>query len=480
MIADHLNTTACGQAISLEEAFSNILTNEKFHDIKLKGTDNVLVGASRCGLASRSTVFERMLFGTFRESKMETIDVGFEGSIVKAVVEYIHTNACGILTAAADSEHQSQCILVNQFQSVLALMEAASYFDLPCLAGKAHGQLVQFMKVSPTLALLLLGRSLENMPNAKELVSYARSILETKDIVLAPATVAGLTLGSVESMLKDDTLILSEFKRFEILRIWRASSSNASDDATATELGKHIRLDLIPLPRLTTTVADSEMFSHKRLFEAVKVQTNAFNERGGLFDCQEHRRPLPLWKESRSLVSKAKFSSHHCVDTLDVHPITDGLHQWTIKVGVWCNCIAGLGIALPEYDPEKWLGLQSVGWVYGSNGEAYHNDVSGARAYGYGTHAKISTHPTFQKGSVITLTLDLLTDDESNGSLFASVDGRPSFLLFSHLRQAIEQRGGGFLPAVSLRGGDCCVTLVGFRNAAEEMIYKRQRKDTDG
>ena len=73
------------------EMLQELLTNEDLHDIILEGCDGVQVGALRGILAARSSYFQKMLLGKFRESSSNIIKLGYEGAILEDVVEYLTT-----------------------------------------------------------------------------------------------------------------------------------------------------------------------------------------------------------------------------------------------------------------------------------------------------------------------------------------------------------------------------------------------------
>jgi hypothetical protein len=235
------------------------------------------------------------------------------------------------------------------------------------------------------------------------------------------------------------------------------------DDVAVETLEKLIRLELIPPSQLTTSVAESGYFSYQRLYEALKFQSMVPALLPLTWDSKtsshQYRRSLPIWKESKKLIAEATREDRHGVYALqEVAPFKSGsVCQWSIEVMTLCShAWAWVGITtFPSiYDPELWLGMQCVGWVYGSDGAACHNEESATP-----TSYDIK-FPEYAEGSLVTMTLDLRNDtgdvvdddDETSGTLYASVDGGVPFLLFSGLCKALKENPAveGFIPAVSL------------------------------
>ncbi|CAB9510603.1 expressed unknown protein [Seminavis robusta] len=115
---------------------ARFLTVDSLNDIILKGNDGVEVPANRFLLAARSDVFMGMLLGKFQESSSPFVELGFSGSVLKAVVEFVITDTAEVLSCeqrkAPDSQHAD--VNAQQIESLVSLAEAALFFDLPGLS----------------------------------------------------------------------------------------------------------------------------------------------------------------------------------------------------------------------------------------------------------------------------------------------------------------------------------------------------------
>ena len=128
------------------------------------------------------------------------------------------------------------------------------------------------------------------------------------------------------------------------------------------------------------------------------------------------------------------------VDLLKYPPIVHGVHQWTIEVLYPCKATwLGVALATTAVDTQTFLGNQRVGWVYGSSGSAIHAATS------------IKNLPKFQQGSQVKLTLNLLPNQDGNGTLDVSIGGGESFRVFDGMIFQLDGNTVGFVPAVSLR-----------------------------
>ncbi|CAB9523874.1 expressed unknown protein [Seminavis robusta] len=114
------------EEITRDACIASFLTDEGLCDITLKGKDGVSVNANRFWLAARSRVFRSMLLGEFSEAKKDVIPLGYNGCVLKALVEYIVTDRALVL------ENEGQ----ESDGELVSLMAAAMFFELPGLCEK--------------------------------------------------------------------------------------------------------------------------------------------------------------------------------------------------------------------------------------------------------------------------------------------------------------------------------------------------------
>ncbi|CAB9512692.1 BACK [Seminavis robusta] len=405
--------------IDRDTAVTKMLEDATFHDVTLVGNDGVKVGANRTFLGARNPVFRRMLFGGFTEATSREVNLGHPGAVVKAIVEYVHTDTAGVLTVPRDNGDDS--------------MEA----KVPGLA-------------TPSLSLATLEASSKEGPSVQEettelAMSHLRLVTNGG---LDNSVVVQLTPSVLECILKCDKNGMEELALFNILRTWAESDCTIGGDldrrTIASQLAEHIRLECIDPRKLSTDVAACGLVSKDRLAEAYKLQAISACEK---HNCSyEQRRAssicgLPVWERSSSFISSSDKQQHE-TELLKTPPISCGIHRWTVQVEKICD-YTWVGIALTgkEINRNHFLGFQDGGWVYSHSGTCYHG----------GQNQDLSL-PKFDAGSEVTLTLNLATGDVKNGSLLASVNGGAESVLFKGLRSHLNGNNG-FVPATSLNQG---------------------------
>lgn len=141
-------TTATTTASNCNSSAGVIDEDDWFHDVNLIAAGGAVVPACRFVLAARSTVFRRMLYGSFREAKSSSIALlGYAEPILKAIVYFCHTNALdptfcncsynnnnstssGTAATRSRTVESSVAALVDTVQQLLHLSQAADYLQL--------------------------------------------------------------------------------------------------------------------------------------------------------------------------------------------------------------------------------------------------------------------------------------------------------------------------------------------------------------
>jgi hypothetical protein len=147
------------EELSLIDAFMVALTDNAFHDITLLACDGMQVPANRTILGLRSPVFRKMLFGNFPEATQSIVNVDYPGTVVKAIVQYIHTDKVELLFELDESKckgDETPEVHHEEFQMLVTLIAAAAYYGLPKFCQGAQLHLSSHLMASPLLAFLLL------------------------------------------------------------------------------------------------------------------------------------------------------------------------------------------------------------------------------------------------------------------------------------------------------------------------------------
>jgi BTB/POZ domain len=150
---------------------AKLLADGDFHDVILTGNDGVEVTACRAVLSASSPVFKAMLLGKFSEGKSDKVKIQeYEGAVLKAVVEFIHTDEPNILNHNNRTEDgEDEDVAPETIQQWISLATAAQFFDLPDLNTKVLNFLRHTLVDQPThLSSVLLEACSQAGPTISE------------------------------------------------------------------------------------------------------------------------------------------------------------------------------------------------------------------------------------------------------------------------------------------------------------------------
>lgn len=259
------STVSTDKETSRNELLAKFLDDDSLMDLSLEGNDGVTVLANRHVLAARSEVFHRMLLGDFAEAKKDTIPIGHSGAVLKAIVEYIHTDTAEMLKDVAQTEADEDGA-ATILQGLIELAVAAAYFGLLLLCNKASETISSFLQKHPALAISALDVYHRLGPSVPKVKEAAMTCLSKHSATAVNAgTVCPLSTAVLEAILKDDGNNVEEFVFFEMLRLW--AEADDSRRSSARDLVKHIRLEWISTNDLSTCVATSGLVSQEQLLE---------------------------------------------------------------------------------------------------------------------------------------------------------------------------------------------------------------------
>ena len=417
---------------------SSLLGDENdITDLKLRGTDGKLVNALRGMLAARSDVFRRMLYGNFAESSQTIVDLGYQGDVLKAVVEFVYSDDAEVLHQKCDE---------SLIFTLVSLVDAGHFFSLDALHSKAESLALYFLTTNSELALAFVVACEAYGDPVSVLRSRALALIRDDPGLLIEREdlLSLMSANQVEEIISDKRLKASEFELFKIVKAWCDNGTDAhhavresheTRKTNASHILKHVRLEFIDPVDLCTLVASSGLVAAEDLCEAYQRQVMLAKVHLSA-DFSKPRHAYG-WMSS----GKDNFSSatpFHSTELLKSVVLKNGVYKWSIRFDKVCH-LAWLGVASMAFPCKgnRWLGHQAGGWVYGSNGAAYHGNFCSSSP---------GTLPKFDKGSVVTMIFDLRGEQSS---LYALVNDGPVFLVFSDMNSGISQTEG-FVPAVSL------------------------------
>ncbi|CAB9501792.1 expressed unknown protein [Seminavis robusta] len=427
------------KGITFEQAFASLRT--KFHDVTLKGNDEVTVRANRTALASRCEFFEKLFFSDFKEAQCETVQIGFPGAVLEATVEYILTNKVAIL----DNPNSNEAEALEKLRTVLLLASAAAYFDLEELGEMIKKAVTTFVEdAQPSLCFAVLEESLKNnLSEEFEEVALAKIHSNTSNCLHGTA-IRDVHLSVLKRIFLDDRIksSLPAFRAFELVQAW-ARTESAEDKTVAAKslIVEHVDLETIAPLELSSNVSSSGLVTLEQLTEAYKRQA--------LRAAEVLEFPIRQVFGQKLTASFTVTSTGWISNCIACAPITEGKHQWTIDVKKDINTHIWLGIATPTgfsttLQQKTYLGTGV--WSYRGNCQT-HNQCQ-----------TLSNGMTFAQGSRVTLTLSLCPNDVNHGSLSISVDGNSPVTSFTNLCNFVGD--GGFMPVVTMHYCGSSVELV--------------------
>jgi BTB/POZ domain len=445
--------------LSIEDAFARALKDDAFHDVTLQGSDGVQVPANRTILALRSPVFRKMLFGNFQEATKDIVDVDFPGPVVKAVVEYIHTDDAKLLVKLDETKSKGKKIQDDcqvEFQMLLALTAAAAYYGLPKLCHVVQKCLSIYLNAFPFLAFALLEACSQEGPAiAAELKKKAlleiQKLLADKD--LDAKILKSLSLYAIKFILIEGKPFLCDQNRFLLVDLWHQAGSTDQDRCSGAKMlvNENVDLEFIDPEDLSTSVTSSGLVTLEQLVDAYKSQALhakkkfkvSFTKTPISFIC-----PNPTWKASNSTTFVNGTGSWKS-DTLEC-PILRVGRRYTWSVTINGGAQVWLGVVDPTISHTPHLAKSFAGNCVGSYGflSNYLCEFSNGSQ-----GDSLDTAATVTSGDHVTMIIDLSSADEHMGSLSVSVNSGPAIIITSGMISKLPTGDNqGFVPAASSNG----------------------------
>jgi hypothetical protein len=474
---------------SRDGAFQSLLVREDLSDVTLRGSDGTLVIANRCILASRSSVFYGMLYGPFKEASNTVVNVGYAGTIIQAIVNYIYTNKLSTSPTISrnfqhekeDTSNEGKMKLVH---FLVALMDASEFFALSTLRRMIELSAKKQMLRKNKLAIFFMAACAPDCDTTQCLRDTALGLVKIKPDILfdgLKSVVALIHPSYVEEILKQERLTMNEYSCFRILQAWATAevessdhdnnnnnvSMNASTEATndwptnrkrvASEMIRHIHLENISPMDLSTVVASSGLVSAEQLCVAYKTQALRYEKADGrMRTVYEYFRGTYVWIQSGTNTVVAKSGRNRSLDVLDCPVMTSGVHKWKIQVVKGKGCELVVLTTRPSDGPLLRSDLDAYyqrqeGWtVFEGQTLHYRGNVDEAEVSGR-LPCKLNV------GSIVSFSLYI----DRGGILTVSIDGSTPCVAFSGMCRGHDVEEG-FLPAVDVWDGE--VKFLGFEH----------------
>jgi hypothetical protein len=458
---------------SRDGAFRSLLTREDLSDVTLRASDGALVIANRCILASRSSVFLGMLYGPFKESSTTVVEVGYEGKVIEAIVNYIYTDKVPespVHMSFGDEDDASEIARnLELMRFLVALIDASEFFALSALRRMIETSVKDLMCRYDRFATLFMAVCAPDCDVSKVLRDTALGMVKKYPRLLIQgnkSVVAMIHPRYLEDILKQERLPMTEHSCFQLLQAWATAEVESPDDADSTsitdltkattndwqnnrkrvasEMTSHIDLAEIDPTKLSTMVTSSGLVTTDQLFEAYKRQAlkAPLRYRKRFRSCYDQCRGMCFWKESETTMVLGESTWYATSDSLQCPVIKSGVHKWSIKVLEGRE--HGLGLSFAK------LGDLTTDCCF------LYEDRTLRSSIGHNPEIEKRFRISFQVDAIVSFTLDL---DQHNGRLTASINGKTPFEVFSDLRKGLGENDG-FVPSVKVREGR--VEFLGF------------------
>lgn len=461
--------TSPTEEISIETAFKKFLTDEKLCNVTLRGTDGKLVRGNRHALASRSEYFYKLLLGDFKETSEDVVDIGFKGDVLQAIVEYICTNTVSLLAQPlrlADGNGNGNGNSNAMVDLIVELVRAAMVFGLTKLLDHVQKYCVHWTQGKPEMTFYVWTALHESGIEANIIKENALKLVRPSPAqILQGQPFFDLGSFSLEAILCDDEMNMTELERFGLLKDWVDNQQKEIEKTQILQLTSLIKLDCIKPKDLTDIVAPSKMVTESQLLAAFRAQ--ALRSGHNDVELMQYRCSYSWEGSQNAVLSSAGWKS----SKLACPPMKDGIWKFSIKVergGGICLGVVSASISTPDgcwYSGAQgvWTHLPSVTNHYGpldvsGGGSTFGSfGTSGGEAFRFGVggdHFGSSEAPggggfvfgggrgdlSFPNGSVVEFTLDT-----EAGTLSVSVDGNASTNLHANIPPE------DLVPAASVR-----------------------------
>jgi hypothetical protein len=231
------------------------------------------------------------------------VDVGYEGKVIQAIVNYIYTDEVPANTSVDDENDASEdaCNL-ELMRFLVALIDASEFFALSTLRRMIETSTKALMLKFHKFATFFMAACAPDSDATKSLRDTALVLVKNNPSLLIDETKSVLELIHplyIEEILEQERLPMNELSCFQILQAWSSAEVQRPDDDKnvsitasteaiddweknrehiASEMTRHIDLENIRPMELATVVTYSGLVSAEQLFSAYQTQALRYDE----------------------------------------------------------------------------------------------------------------------------------------------------------------------------------------------------------
>ena len=452
MSADRRNLLDASEERRVLENVACLRERSEFHDVTFNCKDGVAVRANRAFLACRCEFFDRLLFGDMMEAGQSVIDFRHVSSApLELVFEYLHT--CHVRSIEAGT-------------MAVECYDLARQYSLPGLQKLIVNYLVRHARehacIGPIISTAL---KLQATDIAETILPVVSSALEEGRTALfdgfsVEALVFSLTHPSLRSGWPYEIDILKSVLHWAVSR-YASQSLHGNLSTMSWEVDEHWELASSDVANLQSvfqpysTVEFNEWMSVLQGVRFENIPTNLIRDKIeplGLVPteilmrvyCNQALRfanvalKSSLWDPTcrgTEVRIEQDLCDFQCKNHQGVRvqtPFVSGVHSWEIIIEKYCDLV-WVGVVGEDADMNDWLGKQTAGWMFGSNGTLCHDTQQDNGPYStrYGV--------SFRENAILKAKLDM-----NKRELGFSVNGTDFGVAFTQLPNKVY-------PAVSCR-----------------------------
>ena len=166
--------------------FTRLLADPKYHDVTLVCSDGVEIGACRAILASRSDVFDVMLYGSMCEANSNKANFGeIKSGVMEVILRFIYTEEIDLFT----NPSMNEVYLAANFLLLHGLTKLVLDRYIVICDGDEHPNSISFEPIPYALAEMVLDAL--DAPSS------------TKNHIIDNLVLTSLRIGSVSEVLMD-------------------------------------------------------------------------------------------------------------------------------------------------------------------------------------------------------------------------------------------------------------------------------------
>ena len=179
-------TNECERGYHRLVDFTRLLADSKYHDVTLVCSDGVEIGACRAILASRSDVFDAMLYGSMREANSNKVNFGdIKSDVMEVILRFIYTEEIDLFT----NPSMNEVYLAANFLLLHGLTKLVLDRYIVICDGDEHPNSISFEPIPYALAEMVLDAL--DAPSS------------TKNHIIDNLVLTSLRIGSVSEVLMD-------------------------------------------------------------------------------------------------------------------------------------------------------------------------------------------------------------------------------------------------------------------------------------